>query len=153
MPFFSVIIPLYNKENHIQNTVKSVLNQTFQDYEIIIVNDGSTDNSVDKIKSIKEDRIKLYLTENRGVSSARNYGIKQASANFIALLDADDTWYNNHLEELHKSILKFPHADLFCNSYEVVLSRTLIKKANYNMPKTSSPIIIKNFFKSNLFFL
>ena len=91
-PFFSIVIPLYNKENYIGHTLKSVLNQAFQDFEIIIVNDGSTDKSLEKVNSIKDARVQLFSIENRGVSYARNYGIEKALASLIIFLDADDTW-------------------------------------------------------------
>lgn len=70
MPFFSVIIPLYNKENFIENTLKSVLNQKFTDFEIIIVNDGSTDKSEEKLLRFKDSRIQYFCKENEGVSIA-----------------------------------------------------------------------------------
>ena len=69
-PFFSVVIPLYNKQNYIKETIKSVLNQTFQDLEIVIVNDGSKDDSVKVVESIQDDRIKLLHQKNSGVSVA-----------------------------------------------------------------------------------
>lgn len=150
MPFFSVVIPLYNKEKYIKKTLESVLYQTFTDYEIIIINDGSTDKSVEKVASIKDDRIQVFSIQNQGVSNARNYGIKKSSSDFIALIDADDIWYKNHLEELYKSILKFPKADLFCNTYEVLLSEGIKKKGTYNIPKSGSIIVIKDFFKASL---
>ena len=80
MSFFSIIIPLYNKEKFIENTLKSVLNQTFTDYEILIVNDGSTDNSLGKVLQFNDSRIKHFNKENGGVSTARNYGIKKAKS-------------------------------------------------------------------------
>ena len=87
---FSVVIPLYNKEHYIGKTLKSVLNQTFQDFEIIVVNDGSTDHSLDAARSIKSDRVQIISQENAGVAVARNTGIEHASAEYIAFLDADD---------------------------------------------------------------
>jgi len=149
-PFFSIIIPLYNKQDYIKSTLNSVLDQTFVNFEIIIINDGSTDKSENIIKLFKDIRIHLFTITNQGVSHARNYGIKKASSDFIAFIDADDFWYKNHLEELHKSILKFPNADLFCNTYEVLLSEGIKKKGIYNIPKSDSIIVIKDFFKASL---
>ena len=149
-PFFSVIIPLYNKEAYIYATITSALNQSFANFEIIIINDGSTDGSLNKVQSIQDKRISIFTIKNQGVSYARNYGIKKASSNFIALIDADDIWYKNHLEELHKSILKFPNADLFCNRYEVLLSEGIKKNGIYNIPKSGSIIVVKDFFKASL---
>jgi len=89
---FSVVIPLYNKERSVKNTIESVLNQTFQDFEVIVVNDGSTDNSLEVVKSFNDERIRIINQKNSGVSSARNRGIKEAKYEWIAFLDADDLW-------------------------------------------------------------
>lgn len=97
-PFFSIVIPLFNKEDYIENTLQSVINQTFQDFEIIIVNDGSNDKSYDIVKNITNSKIQIYSNENRGLSYSRNFGIKKANADFIALLDADDLWTKDYLE-------------------------------------------------------
>ena len=77
MPFFSIIIPLYNKEKFIENTIQSALNQTFLDFELIVVNDGSTDRSLELVKAFKDQRIKIYTIRNGGVSKARNFGIQK----------------------------------------------------------------------------
>lgn len=103
----SVIIPLYNKENYIKNTIKKVLAQTFQKFEIIIVNDGSTDNSVSIVKTFKDNRIKLIDKENGGVSLARNIGVENAKHDYIAFLDADDEWLPHHLEEIYSLINEY----------------------------------------------
>ena len=75
---FSIIIPLFNKENHIENTLKSVLKQTYTNYEIIIVNDGSNDGSESKVLNFKDSRIQLYNQKNQGAAMARNLGIEKA---------------------------------------------------------------------------
>lgn len=80
----SVVIPLYNKEKQIKRTLQSVLTQTFQDFEIVIVNDGSTDNSTIEVEKIKDSRIRLIHQENAGVSAARNKGIEEAKYELIA---------------------------------------------------------------------
>jgi glycosyltransferase involved in cell wall biosynthesis len=120
MPDISIIIPLYNKENHIRVTLKSVLAQTFQDFEIIIVNDGSTDDSIKEISLIKDHRIMLFTIENQGVSYARNYGIERAGTDFIAFLDADDYWYPDHLEDLKILSERFPDCGLYAKGFESV---------------------------------
>ena len=91
MPKISVVIPLYNKETYISNTLRSVMNQTYDDYEIVIVDDGSTDNSVEVIKnSFSSDKIRIIKKENGGPSSARNRGVQEAHGEWIVFLDADD---------------------------------------------------------------
>lgn len=81
---FSVVIPLYNKELSIGNTIQSVLDQTCQDFEIIVVNDGSTDNSAAVVEAIEDDRIRLIHQENQGVSAARNRGIEETRGEWVA---------------------------------------------------------------------
>lgn len=93
----SVVIPLYNKEKQIKRTLQSVLTQTFQDFEIVIVNDGSTDNSVIEVEKLKDPRIRLVHQKNAGVSAARNKGIEEAKYELIAFLDADDEWQSEYL--------------------------------------------------------
>ena len=104
MPFFSVVIPLYNKENYIKQTLESVLCQTFQDFEIVVVDDGSTDDGVEVVKSLSDDRIILYQQPNKGASSARNYGVQVSSSPWVALLDADDIWYKDHLFQFQHNL-------------------------------------------------
>ncbi len=124
--FFSVVIPLYNKEKDIYNTIKSVLNQTYNKFEIIIVNDGSTDNGAAIVKSITDHRVKLFETQNKGVSSARNFGVNKASYDNIAFLDADDYWYPNHLESFRKLVKIYPEGKWYANAYEILNNRRLI---------------------------
>ena len=104
-PFFSVVIPLYNKEQIIGKTIQSVLNQLYQNFEIVVVDDGCTDKSVSLVKKIKDERIKILRKKNGGVSSARNLGIQNAQYNWIAFLDADDYWDENHLLTLQNVLL------------------------------------------------
>lgn len=149
MPFFSIIIPLYNKENYIKNTIESVLNQTFKDYEIIVVDDGSTDSSLNKIKHFQDKKLNIYSTPNKGVSHARNYGINLARCKYIALLDSDDYWYNNHLQELYKTIILFPKASLYCTNYEIQYNERLIKPAKFSLDIDTQPLIVSDYFKSS----
>ena len=149
-PYFSVIIPLYNKANFIEKTIHSVLNQSFQYFEVIIVNDGSTDKSLEKVQKFNDSRIKIFNQENRGVSEARNYGIEQSTSEYIALLDADDLWHNNHLSELKKQIEISPNAGLYCNNYEVFYSENFKKKAKFNFSYDKDCLIIKDYFKASI---
>jgi glycosyltransferase involved in cell wall biosynthesis len=119
-PRFSVVIPLYNKAGHIVNTIKSVLAQNFRDFEIIVVDDGSTDGGADLVKSFNETKIRLFIQKNCGVSVARNRGVAESSAEFIAFLDADDEWYPWHLEEMESLIQKFPQYGLFSVAHDII---------------------------------
>lgn len=150
MPFFSVVIPLYNKKEFIGSTLNSVLEQSFKDFEIIIINDGSNDGSLEEVKKTHDDRITIYTQLNSGVSSARNLGIDKATSNYIALLDADDYWKPNHLQELYKSIKEFPKGALFCNAYELKLSKSHTIKAIYNIEKNDKATIVKDYFEASI---
>ncbi len=101
---FSVIIPYYNKSNYIHRCLDGVLNQTFQEFEIILVNDGSTDNGLHFISNNYSNKIIIINQENQGVSAARNIGIKAAKYPFIAFLDADDCWHNQYLQKVKEVI-------------------------------------------------
>lgn len=150
LPFFSIVIPVYNKENHIKATLESVLNQSFKDFEVIIVNDGSSDNSENIIRQINDECIRLYTIENHGVSFARNYGISKAKANFIALLDADDIWYPNHLENLKHLIENFPNCGLYCTAYETSYYDKKIVKGKFLGIGVSFYGIVPDYFASSL---
>jgi len=148
MPFFSVIIPLYNKENFIEKTIQSVLQQSFQDFEIIIINDGSSDRSEEKVLQFSDTRIRYFKKENQGVAIARNLGIEKASSDYICFLDADDYWYPNFLETYHKYIQKFPTQKVFSSAVELEIKNTLLQ-AEYSIKKTNDFEIIDFFEASN----
>ena len=117
MPPFSIVIPLYNKEATVERAIRSALNQTVQDFEIIVVNDGSTDNSVKVVEAIGAPRIRLIHQENQGVSAARNRGIAEAQHELIAFLDADDEWFNDYLETIIRLKVNFPSCRLYATNY------------------------------------
>ncbi|MCK4441656.1 MAG: glycosyltransferase family 2 protein, partial [Sulfurovaceae bacterium] len=125
---FSVVVPLYNKEKYIKRTLDSILNQTFSNFEIIIVNDGSTDKSCEIIKTINDDRIHLIHKKNGGVSSARNRGIKEAKGEFIAFLDADDEWFPDKLQKQYTLHKKNPKLVWSCSGYMLVSKKRKDKK-------------------------
>ena len=104
--FFSVVIPVYNKEKEIRSTLETVLVQSFIDFEVVLVDDGSSDGSMEIVKGIKDSRIRLFSQKNQGVSAARNAGIRQAVGQYIALLDADDRWEPSYLKEQYDLIHK-----------------------------------------------
>lgn len=114
----SIIIPLYNKEQYIRQTLESVFNQTYQEFEIVIVDDGSTDGSLDVVRQVGDPRIRIVCKENGGVSSARNLGIKEARYDYLAFLDADDLWMPDHLEVIARLMEKYPQCGLFGTSYQ-----------------------------------
>ncbi len=119
--YFTVVIPLYNKERHIGRAIESVISQTYQNFEIIVVDDGSIDNSVKDVIRIKEkdSRVRLIKQQNSGVSSARNRGIEEAKFEYIGFLDADDMWRPNFLESIKKIIEEYPKAGAYATSYGI----------------------------------
>lgn len=139
---FSVIIPLYNKEASIKRTIHSVLNQKFKEFELLVVNDGSTDNSFEVVKEINDDRIRLIDQSNQGVSAARNRGIIEAQFNWITFLDADDFWFENHLEEVMKMTKSFQNEKVFTTSFKYSDNRYLFKHQ-----RKSTIFKVENYFK------
>lgn len=120
----SVLVPLYNKENYIQKTLHSVISQTFPEWEMIVVDDGSTDSSLritlDYVNSLSKeiaDRISVFTQENRGQSHARYVAFLKAKGEFIALLDADDLWSPKKLEVQFKYLKNHPEIDLLLTNY------------------------------------
>ncbi|NNT72786.1 glycosyltransferase [Flavobacterium sp. IMCC34852] len=134
MPYFSIVIPVFNKEEFVGNTLKSVLSQTFFDYEIIIVNDGSTDNSEAIINSFSDERIQYFFKKNEGVAAARNFGIDKAKGAFICFLDADDFWHPDFLKTTHSYIQKFPEQKVFACAIEIETQNKTFP-ANYSIAK------------------
>lgn len=115
---FTIVIPLYNKAKYIEKALKSALNQNYQDFEIIVIDDGSIDKGADIVKRFDDDSIKLIQQENQGVSAARNKGIEKSKNELIAFLDADDEWLPNHLDVLVRLIKKFPEAGIYGTAYQ-----------------------------------
>lgn len=137
----SVVIPLHNKEECIERCIKSVLNQKFKDFELIIVDDGSTDKSIHRVKNFDDSRIRLYAQANGGAASARNLGILKSKSDYIAFLDADDEWGDEHLETMHSLYQAVPQAVLFGTAYQRVSSGRIIKQVQCKGMDTESPII------------
>jgi glycosyltransferase involved in cell wall biosynthesis len=115
MPFFSIIIPCYNRASLIERPLKSLSNQTFQDFEIIIIDDGSTDNSKEIIAPyLINSQVNYYYQDNAGVCSARNFGAQKAKGDYLIFLDSDDAVEKNWLNDFY--LLKEEHFDmLFCS--------------------------------------
>lgn len=99
IPFFSVIIPCYNRGHLIERPIQSVLQQTERDFELIVIDDGSTDNTKQVIDAIQDRRIRYFFQENAERGAARNHGVRKATGKFVTFLDSDDLLYTNHLEE------------------------------------------------------
>jgi len=149
MPEVSIIIPVYNAEKFIKKTIESVLSQTYKDYEIIIVDDGSTDNSK-KILDEFKDKVRYFKQANSGVSSARNRAIKEAKGEYIALLDQDDLWYSEKLKKQINFIKKNPNAGMvysdcyYIDDKDKVISR-VFENQKFYCGKIFENLVIENF--------
>ena len=118
-PRFSVIMPLYNKERYVKKAIESVIAQTYRDFELIIIDDGSTDNSLEVVRGLKiEDRrLKILTQSNSGVAVARNNGVAASKGEYLCFLDADDWWEPMFLEEMDRLITEYPDAGLYATNY------------------------------------
>lgn len=141
----SVIIPLYNKEAIIERTLRSVLSQDYDDYEVVVVDDGSTDRSVEIVRSIDDCRIRLINQENGGPSMARNTGIRHAKGEWLYFIDADDEMEPRTLSHYASLITRFPDADMFLGEVSYFDGEKKTISCRYNEG------YIDNIFKS-LFF-
>lgn len=146
MPTFSVIVPLYNKSGFIEKTIDSILGQTFKDFEVIVVNDASTDDGFSKLKKYEDPRIKLFQhKQNKGLSATRNTAISKATAKNIALLDADDQWEPKHLENIFFLIQHYPQAKLYGTNYVEKVGDNSVK-VQTNLPTDQQHFLLKDFF-------
>ena len=115
---FSVIIPTYNRANFITKTVESVVNQEYRNYEIIIVDDGSVDETESVVAGLKYDNLHYYKIPNSERAYARNYGISKAKGDYITFLDSDDMLFTNYFSNAYKALVKYSHPDFFHLAYE-----------------------------------
>lgn len=152
---FSVVIPLYNKSLYIEKTLNSIINQKYKNYEVLIVNDGSTDNSkevvedfIEKLDLVTKIKFRLLNKSNSGVSSTRNFGVKYSVYDYIAFLDADDYWEENHLLNFVSLIDQYSDkVDMFSNASKQ------LQNGKFIFPKLSiysNYIGIVDYFKVSL---
>lgn len=158
---YSVIIPLYNKAPYIQRAIDSILNQEFKDYEIIVIDDGSTDGGGELVDKLYGNKIKLIHQENSGVSAARNRGIQEAKYPWIAFLDADDYWHPLYLSFTARTISENPDIGIIGTHYDshklsenpelkYYALKDYFKKAIKNTYFFTSATMVKNdFFLNN----
>lgn len=147
--FFSVVIPLYNKEKYIERAVCSVLAQSQQDFEVLVINDGSIDRGPDIIRNIKDPRIKLVSQNNSGVSAARNKGIELATSEIVAFLDADDEWCPQHLESIMHLRNRHKNAGIYTTTYQIFNGDERIENPAYRViPKPPWQGILPSYFKA-----
>ena len=146
---FSVIMPVYNGEKFIEDAVNSVCAQTYDNWELIIVNDGSKDNTADVLKKYEiNSQIKIIHKENGGVSVARNTAISASKGEYIVFLDADDVWHTNHLEVMNELITEYPDAGLYATFTRTELvNGGVIEECNFFKDKPDV-VYLEDFFEA-----
>lgn len=139
----SVVIPLYNKEKTIKNSIMSILSQDYTDFELVLVDDGSTDNSIAKVQEINDARIQIYEKQNGGPASARNYGIQKSKGEWIVFLDADDYFLPGALKHFDYLVNTYKNINCFVCNYDI---QTHDKCLPYSRVVSSN--VLKNNFLS-----
>jgi glycosyltransferase involved in cell wall biosynthesis len=148
MPYFSIVIPVFNKAAFLKTTLDSVLAQSFTDFELILVNDGSTDGSASVIAGFNDDRIRYFERPNGGASVARNFGIAKAQSNYVTFLDADDYWYPDFLQEMFGAINRFGDEKIFAGAIEIEMPEKVFQ-AQYSIEKKSEIQVVDYFDASS----
>jgi glycosyltransferase involved in cell wall biosynthesis len=123
MPYFSIVIPTYNRAHLISPTIESVLQQEFSDFELLVIDDGSTDNTRALIEGYqrKDTRVHYYFKQNNERGAARNFGIGKSKGEFIVFLDSDDILRENHLKVLHTAARSNPKINFIAAKYDILL--------------------------------
>ena len=147
----TVVIPLFNKASYIERALRSVIAQTFENWEIVVVDDGSTDKGAEIVQSIKDYRIRLIQQTNQGESGARNRGIKEAKSDLISFLDADDDYFPCFIDTILRLRRNYPEAGAYSTAYKIVESSGKVTKPKFcAIPPAPWEGIIPNYFKSAL---
>ena len=139
--FFSIVVPTYNRADYIIQLITSFLGQTYTNFEIILVDDGSTDPTEKVVKTIKDNRIRYYKKENGERGVARNYGAKLAKGRYVNFFDSDDMAYPHHLSEAIKMIEKYNNPEIFHLGYDLkntqnqIIKKKMVKDVNYQLIK------------------
>jgi len=146
---FSVIIPLYNKGPYIARAIESILIQTTQNFEIIVIDGGSEDNGPKIVKDFNDPRIHFLVQSGKGVSNARNEAVNCAESDFIAFLDADDEWMPTHLETILRLIEKYPEAGMYSTAYNIRTNAGTTQEVDYQyIPNAPWEGLLQDYFKS-----
>jgi glycosyltransferase involved in cell wall biosynthesis len=147
---FSIIIPVYNNAMSVERAIRSVLAQTESDFEVILVNDGSTDNSLSVLQRFISPRVRVFDQFNSGVAVARNSGIAQSQGKYLTFLDADDEWLPHHLSTLQMLVAQYPHAGFYSTSFQVRLLDGKSFESNRYLPSTPNTpaFVFSDFFSA-----
>lgn len=153
-PFFSIVLPTYNRASLIGPAIRSVLNQRFEDFELIIVDDGSTDNTKEVVQLFNDPRILYFYVDNQERSIARNFGIEQSSGKYVNFLDSDDFFYPDHLLTAFQSLREKRHPELLHLDFEIQLpDGTKVAKKKIVGPLINRMLIYENTLCGASFFI
>ncbi|HAT4149657.1 TPA: glycosyltransferase family 2 protein, partial [Clostridium perfringens] len=142
----TVFMPVYNSERYLRKSIDSILNQSYKNFEFLIINDGSTDSSVDIINSYNDKRIKLINNkENKGIPYTRNLGLELSTGDYIAIMDSDDISYINRLEKQINYLELNPDIDILSSNFDELYNNSIIKSKSNN--KNSDVIKIELMFR------
>ena len=150
MPYFTIIIPSFNRAHVIERSIQSVLNQRFSDFEIIVVDDGSTDNTKQVISNFEDSRLRYVYQKNSGVCSARNHGVSEAFADYVTFLDSDDYVTENWLTDFYYGFISNDTDFVFCDMIHVNLNDGSEKRVRATHPYRDQPSFF-GFFMSGTF--
>lgn len=141
----SIVMPLFNKEREIARAIRSVLAQTYEDYELIIVDDGSTDDGPAIAESFTDSRVRMISQTNAGVSKARNRGILESRADLIAFLDADDEWHKDFLRTIVRLQQRYPQCGVYATRYAIT-GRVKRNAVLRGLPASFTEGILRDYF-------
>lgn len=148
LPRVSVVIPLYNKAKNIGPSLASVLKQTMTDFEVVIVDDGSTDGSADVVRAFEDSRIRLIRQSNAGQSAARNRGISEARGDLVAFIDADDFWFPHFLDTVLALRDRFPQAGAYATAFVAVENGSVRRFPHMEVSHLLEGELIRDYFRS-----
>ncbi|CAG0981295.1 UDP-Glc:alpha-D-GlcNAc-diphosphoundecaprenol beta-1,3-glucosyltransferase WfgD [Flavobacteriales bacterium] len=151
--FFSVIIPTYNRASFITNTIRSILSQTYTNFEVIVVDDGSTDNTEDVVKSIKDERVKYYKRTNAERGAARNFGTQQAKGDYLNFFDSDDIAYPEHLQTALELITQNLTPEIVVLNYDITNTNIQKIRKSPTFNNINKQLIFGNVLSCNGVFL
>jgi len=151
MPFFTIVIPTYNRATIISKTIQSVIDQQFVDWELIIVDDGGADETKTVVESFKDNRIKYYWKKNEERGVARNYGTQKAKGDYVFFLDSDDLIYPNHLQHAFNKVKDLNQPEFFHCRYEEVFPNKVVQVEKLNQDKIWEIIQKQNKFACQFF--
>ena len=140
--FFSIVIPTYNRAGFIVKTLQSLLRQQYDNFEILVVDDGSTDNTAEAVNRIGDKRVSYYKKQNEERGAARNYGARLAKGDYINFFDSDDVAYENHLAAAHRAVTKLASPEVFHLGYDVKDEEGVILKKADNYPQTINDLLV-----------